>query len=898
MLQSDCSKVVRVPLVVCLLALGCAPVLLDARTKPAPLPTMRTEPAPALSPPGLPAVIVAELAAPDREARFARNGVHGLLATRAGGQWVVGPVRIDGDAEGALSTSATRGGMQPIQAASENTTAALHRHANGFLLAWVEQASANDVRVMALALGPEGKPLGPARVAGRSTQAIDWVDVLGEGGATFIVWDAKRGAKRTVELAAWGKDGPSDVLTLEGGRGWHAVAGTDALWFASVSEGLEPGGSVSLARVVSVDGKLAVDHHVISRAPSAMGDVQLAALQTGAVVAWSDRRDGDLHVYTSSVAASGAASTPRPFDSLGAQALVGITASGDRTRAMLASEHLSNHAAPRRIVDLGTLLPDGSKGEPRGELVFQSPTDTPQVFGDGTGFGVLTLAPVRLASEPDTLAAAAGPTFVRLDGDLRLRSSEPLRIAEFSDAEPIPGLPMFVQSPECSADLCTVVARSGASPSLLALVTAPLRNLGWSPAARRVPPVEPPLAEGLMTVVEFDHAIADFSVAELADGRTVLASVERVPAAAITEKTGGRLQLRFIEKDGTVSEPITLSDKAIPVGGVDIEALPAGGDAVAAVAWSGPAQGGQVFVTRVGPHGEKLLQKTVTKLVRRRPAPRKNGPAVSGEPNEVRDVDLTLDGTGGLFCTWSDTRTGNAEIFVARINAQLDRLGRELQLTSGKGASSEPQLLVLGDKTLLAWSETGEAREQGDIHLTTLETASLRVIDRGRELAHSAGHSRSPGFSKAPGGAALWWLDEPPTARAPAEAPEDSATGAALDDAPGLRVLALDPNGQPLAQVKRLALGGEAPNSMALRCETGACKGLLVSVDGGELRLDAVTTPFTGAGPLSRTRVVGLSEATREDVRVMLTDQARRAFFVEEREGRTRIRKLTLRWSE
>ena len=906
--RSPCFRVVRTTIVACLLAVGCSPASSRLRTTAVELPKMRPEPAPELSPPGLPAVVVAELGTPEREVRFARNGIHALLATRSGGQWLVGPVRVDRDDETAVSPSPNGGGLRPVHAAAENTPAALHRQGTGFLLAWVEHTASTEDRVMALALDHDGKARGAARLIGQSNQSVDWIDVLGEGGATFIVWDAQRGAKRSIDVAAWsesslqvaaqaGATAPpaSPSVTLEGGRGWHAVAATDTLWFASVDEGTGGAGSVSVDRVVASGGKLAVVHRVVSATKSALGDVQLAALNQGALVAWSDRRDGDLHVYTASVGVDGQASEPNALDRLGARALVGITASGDRTRAMIAWENVSTRAAQPRIVGLATLLPNGSKGDARGELVFQSATDTPQVFADGAGFGVLTLAPVQLAREAASLVAPAGPTFVRLDAELRVRSSEPLRIPAFSDAEPLPGLPMFVQSAECADDRCTVVARGGGAPSLLALVNVPVRDHGWSPAARRLPPLEPPLADELTTLTELDHPVADFAAAELADGRTILAWVERVAAANVTEKSGARLQLRFVEKDGKLGEIITLSEKAVPAGGIDIEALPAGSDAVAAVAWVGPVQGPQFFVTRIGPRGEKVLQKTVTKIARSVPVPKNGVPMI---PNEVLDVDLTSDERGGLFCAWSDSRTGDAEIFLARLDARLDRRGNEVQLTTTKGASTEPQLVLVGDKTLVAWSETGDGRDQGDIHLATLETASMRIIDRGREIAHSAGHSRTPGFANAPAGAVLWWLDEPTRLVAGAPNHTDSdAGGDASDDVPGLRVLSLDAQGQPLAQLKRLGLENDAPNSMALRCEDGSCRGVLVSLDGGDLRLDAVTTPFASGAPLRRSRLVGLSDGNHDDVRVSVTGHGNHAYFAEEHDGRTRLRKLTLRWS-
>jgi len=894
MTRSARFRWVKAPALTCLLALGCTPAAAPPKTTAARLPSMRHEAAPELSPPGLPAVIVAELAAPEREVRFARNGVHALLATRSGGQWLVGPVQVDRNDETAVSPSNGRGGMQAVHPAPENTPAALHRHGDGFVLAWVEHPNANEQQILALPLDATGKARGAARVVGHSNETIDWVDVLGEGGPSFVVWDAQRGAKRSVALAALRPDGATSTVTLEGGRGWHAVADVDSLWFASTSDGPTPGGAVSVDRVTVTGAKLSVSHRAVTTPLSALGDVQIAAVKGGALVAWSDRRDGDLHAYVASLPTEGAARAAHAVDRLGPHALVGLTASADGARGLVAWERLSSQpTTERRIVELGTLSPEGASGEARGELVFQSNTDTPQLFADGTGFGALTLAPVRLANASPSEAAPAGPTFVRLDAELRVRSSEPLRVAEFAEATPLPGLPGFVQSPECAGEHCTAVARGAGEPSLLALVKAPVRDHGWSPAARRLAPNEPPLAEALTTLFELGHPLADFAATELSDGRTLLTWLERVPAEAVSEKSGAKLQFRFMEKDGTLGEIVTLSEKAVPVGGIDVEALPAGGDAVAAIAWVGPVQGPQFFVTRIGSKGEKVLQKTVTKIARTAPASKDGGRTLQ---NDVRDVDLIRDDRGGLFCAWSDTRTGAAEIFLARVDAHLDRRGAEVQLTSIKGSANEPQLAVLGDKTLVAWSETADGREQGEIHVAILETATMKVLDQGRELAASAGHSRSPGFARAPGGATLWWLDEP--ARQPAGTrPGDDEPRVSADDVPGLRLLALDAQGQPLAQVQRTELDGDAANSAAVRCDEGVCRVLNVTLAGGELQFDAITSLFAGAPAPRRKRLIELAGGSRDDVRITLLGAGNRALFAEENGTRTNVRQLTLRWT-
>jgi hypothetical protein len=172
----------------------------------------------------------------------------------------------------------------------------------------------------------------------------------------------------------------------------------------------------------------------------------------------------------------------------------------------------------------------------------------------------------------------------------------------------------------------------------------------------------------------------------------------------------------------------------------------------------------------------------------------------------------------------------------------------------------------------------------------------MKVLDQGRELAASAGHSRSPGFARAPGGATLWWLDEP--ARQPAGTrPGDDEPRVSADDVPGLRLLALDAQGQPLAQVQRTEFDGDAANSAAVRCDEGVCRVLNVTLAGGELQFDAVTSLFAGAPAPRRKRLIELAGGSRDDVRITLLGAGNRALFAEENGTRTNVRQLTLRWT-
>jgi hypothetical protein len=883
------------------IAAGCAETVTSPRLPKTVLPPPTSLLAPAeLNPPGLPAVVVAELSSPDKEARFARNDKRALLATRSNGKWLVGPVRVDRDDESALAPVDGQSGMRPICPAPEGTPAALKRYKSGFLLAWVDVTKKGH-EIWALPLDAEGKAQGEPRVVGTSPRAIDWVDVLADADDGYLVWDAKsKDGKREVRVAHFTGSAATEPITAPGGRGWHAVVSKQGLMFASVGEDGADSGRVTALRIAAKNGKLAAERVVVSDSPTALGDVQLAAIDGATLVAWTDRKDGDLHVHAASIRHDLAVRPPWAIAPIGGQGLVSLVPSEDGKRALIAWERETLVPSEGRTIELATMTADGAMSSARGELLFYANADAPEIVPDGAGFGALTLAPMRGDGIEPACAGANGaacneiaPHFARFDGELRVLAAEPIRIGALSGDTPARrGVPEMVHALECSGGVCTVVARGFGRPSLLALAKLPVRESRWAAPAKKSAPLELPSPEAVRTIAEIDAPIADIDAAELSDGRVLLAWVTHVagepgePAPA-----SAKLQARFIAKDGALGEIITLTDKAISVGGVDVEALAPGSDAVAAIGWAGPNQGAQLFVTTIGTKGERVLQKTITKQSRVMPQPQKGKP--KPPPSEVFDVDIAPDKNGGILCTWTDTRDGDSEIYAARVDHRLDRRGNEIRITNAKGPSTEPVLAVVGGRALIAWSEARDGRERGTIHVATIDAANPRVIEAGRELYRSDGHSRTPGFTSTPNGVALWWIEE----AARGEQPEDGAP-VVTPQPPGARLLTLDDKGRPLTQLRYMTSSGESLTSAAVGCGANGCRAVVVGPGGGELHFGARWGAVESGAPPHVRELTTLPGSTLEDVRLWASGSAERVLFADEKKGRTRIRELTVAWSK
>ncbi|MEZ4447527.1 MAG: hypothetical protein R3B72_51095 [Polyangiaceae bacterium] len=287
--------------------------------------------------------------------------------------------------------------------------------------------------------------------------------------------------------------------------------------------------------------------------------------------------------------------------------------------------------------------------------------------------------------------------------------------------------------------------------------------------------------------------------------------------------------------------------------------------------WAGPnGKSSQVYVTKLGADGSKVRQKTVTKVTRQ---PR------DGLPNEVYDVDVAVTPSGEVICTWADTRDGNPEIYVARTNRQLERQKREVRLTNTEGPSVEPQLILVGDEALVAFSEaTGD---DADIHLARLAIPSLERRGDVTRVHDSEGRSHQPRWvGEGAGSLALTWLDEEP---------EDRAV---------MRLLALDDHGKSLTAVRTLTVvGGTRVTSGALACTAKQCRGVVSALGQGRLLLGALETRRELGAPVNVTPLVDLAGGTDQELGLTLAaTDASVVVFVRDRGAGSLLRRLDLRW--
>jgi len=610
-------------------------------------------------------------------------------------------------------------------------------------------------------------------------------------------------------------------------------------------------------------------------------------------LAWTDVGDGDPHVHRAIVEPGPkllVAPAPGPAP-VGAQALIALVASADGKRAALAWENVLGVPRKTRQIELATLSPNGELSSARVGLEYSAATAAPHIVADGPGFAALTLAAMSLRTDSTDAGndtprrdALTGPVYVRFDAQLSVRAAEPIRVDQLAKrGASISGVPETVRDLSCDGAVCTAVARSTGSPALMLLVSLPTRESVWRAPAQHMAAPLPPNAETLDTLVAVKRPIADVATARLADGKTLVAWISYVVADQSGKPrpapAGATLAYRVVGADGTAGKIHTLSERAISIGGVDVVALPASskkGAPVAVIGWAGPNnRASQVYLTQIGRSGTKIKQRTVTKI--RRPHKRKL-------PNEVFDITLAVHGRD-VLCAWSDTRDGDLEIYMARVDKNLHKAKPDVRVTRRPGPSTEASLTVVGGRALLAWSDTAEGQSLADIYTLSLDARSLAARGKPQRAAETPGHSRTPRWAGGKGSLALAWIEEPS---------DTNSSGGEL------RLMAVDDKGGASTAARKVSAAGRTQlTSAAVSCKSERCRGVVIGKVDNSLVLGAFDTTRESGAPVRVRQLAGLPGGTEQDLSLRGSDDLAQLFFAQDggsSNAGARIRHLQLSW--
>ncbi|MGD0053680.1 MAG: hypothetical protein ABSD03_17885, partial [Vulcanimicrobiaceae bacterium] len=76
----------------------------------------------------------------------------------------------------------------------------------------------------------------------------------------------------------------------------------------------------------------------------------------------------------------------------------------------------------------------------------------------------------------------------------------------------------------------------------------------------------------------------------------------------------------------------------------------------------------------------------------------------------------------GWLVAWVDGRDGNGEVYAAKVDRDLARVGREERITSAPGDASDVALARSGDAAWVAWSDPRDNLRDGvsDVYVAAI----------------------------------------------------------------------------------------------------------------------------------------------------------------------------------
>lgn len=643
----------------------------------------------------------------------------------------------------------------------------------------------------------------PLRLSEVSGEVV-WIDLVTTSKGSLALWGVKspEGADLFAALVGGEKLQPAPIV--KGARAWQAAAlGSGA------AVGVVAGGKV-FVQTLDEHGAPAT-RVAVTQTPTASAALDMVPVGADLLLAWSDEADGDAKVQLAAVDRSGKLlGPPKPLPTLGDHALVRLVPPHPGSeRAYLAWESLLDRPAEGRALVLAPVSRDGSVGEARATLDHAAKDGSmPELAATASGLAALTLAKACSRGK-DCKGAPLLPTYVELDAELRVTASEPLTLSSLrGDA------PDLAWGLSCNAKPCRVLAAQAVAPTPVWAVKAVAKPSDFVPAARRAEKSTPPRVAALELLAKTDM-LSDVALTKL--GQSSLAAWvtyfdpaapwERLTKPAPDGKLDpvrALLQVRAVPDSGAALAVETISLRARSLGGVAL-APAQSAPAEALLGWTAiDFKQPQVFLTVLDEKGKKLRQRMLTRA-----------------PGEKSDVALAGLADGWLLA-WVDERSGDAELYAARVNRQLMNVGPEKRITNAAGAASDVALLVKGQAVLAAWSDARDKERPGvgDIYVASLKSADASISGGERLVAKTPKHSRSPALAPKGDGALLAWIEESPSGSGEAEA----------------RIVEIAADGAPAESSSAVELPGP-PSALALDCRDDRCRVLVALQRGGASEL-------------------------------------------------------------
>ncbi|MFO7181152.1 MAG: hypothetical protein DIU78_020800, partial [Pseudomonadota bacterium] len=774
---------------------GCAS---SAPQSPLPRAPRKAEKAAATTPEPPPSLSAFELA------RLPHGTFGPYVGTRDDGALVVFATRVEGrrrfNVVPLTVEGRPRGEPRAIAAAPEELGLLVARGVgDGYVVAYTRKTSTGE-SVETLCLAADGTPSHPPAALGGVTGRALWVEAVPTKLGTLVFYaaqskeDGSRAELHAVPLDARCAAGERTTLARDA-LSWQAVPlGTDG--FAAFVRGTP--GKASVEGVLLGANGVTRGSLVLKRDAAVELDLDAAAVEDRAIVGWTERVGLEPRVVTAVVDASmQLVAPPTPLTpSEGEQALVRLVPPARGTSRVYAVwENVAAPARGRRVFAVSTVGKDGRLVGPRAELEAHGEHDLPELVATRRGLAALTAAPPCPREGPCTESTAA-PFFVELDTLLAPLVAEPLRL------EPIDGASADLAfGLGCTRRTCLALGVLAQAPSPLFATVLEGRSESFRAPVRAVDTTRTP------RVIEHEaiaaaESIADFALATVGE-TAFLAHVTDVDPNAPVEPTPApdgrpdpvraRLSLDVLGAELSPGAPASaspISIRAHSFGGVALApGDPKRGELL--VAWAGVDAGRpQVFVTLVGKDGKRRAQRMLTRS--------------KGDIGDVAAVWVN----DGWIVGWVDTQSGDPEVYAAKLDPQLNRVGTEQALTKTEGGAADLVLALDGTRVLAAYSEARGPEGAGDIFGVSLRAKDATPQGDPIRFSETRAHSFSPVLAQKGEALVLAWL-------------ERSADEA---NTPLASVAFTELEGGAPRGVTTFAAGPGEPRALGVTCTDAACR--------------------------------------------------------------------------
>ncbi len=740
--------------------------------------------------------------------------------------------------------------------------------AGGYALLFTERTAAGE-GLSLIALGPKGElASGPSSLS-RSDDQVIWLAGVPTAAGAVAVWASRTGDRAELHVLDISDAARQSLVLTKSARAWQSVAfaGGAAVAWIDAGSGPAVNGPVMLALLDERGAPKGKSVQISDTATAAL-DLDMAATAQGVIVGWSDRREVEARVQLALVDHHGKVVVP-PASSLpsaGEQTLVDLAAPVQGLGPAYAVwESPGQSADGDRWLEVAS-LDQRMKPSKRARLRVAGDGTIPELIATTGGVTALTLAESCPAAKKTCAGSDLLPTFVRLNKQLEVVASEPLRTTEF------PGGITLAWGLSCSGESCYALAADTASPARLFSIELAASGDSYRAAAEAWIPAPPPRLEANRAIATAEP-LSDLAVAmDGAEGQIAWLTYFDPSIPYVRRKTPApdgrfdpvRAVLKVQSLDAGDSAPTTVSYRARSLGGV---ALSAGDPAKheTLLVWSAlDNKQPQVFVTLLARTSKKISQQMLTRA-----------------PGDVSDVAAgyvadSPAGQGGWIVAWVDERHGDAEVYAARIGKGLQRVGPDRRVSSAPGAATGVQVLPRGDSTWLAWSEARDPARagMGDIYWASLKSATAEPLPGQRVLLKTPGHSHSPVLVASGAAAVVGWVEE--------------------GDQAGLRVLQLSADGRAVGQPMVITLPDSAlPTSLSLDCTGDQCRGVASASRGATSELYGFQLRLP-ASLVRLRRLSALDGPTGQSVSPTLRGDS--LWFADQREGQGYLRRGLLAW--